>query len=54
MGVRRAVEIALSAPGKHKVPIYTYGSLIHNSHVLSLLNEKGISVLETTGSHLKY
>ena len=51
MGVRRAVEIALSAPGKHKVPIYTYGSLIHNSHVLSLLNEKGISVLDHIPEH---
>jgi len=46
MGVRRAVEIALNAPGKHKEPIYTYGPLIHNPHVLSLLNGKGISVLD--------
>lgn len=51
MGVRRAVEIALSAPGKHKEPIYTYGPLIHNSHVLSLLDEKGISVLDHIPEH---
>jgi len=51
MGVRRAVEIALSAPGKHKEPIYTYGPLIHNSHVLSLLDEKGISVLNHIPEH---
>ena len=51
MGVRRAVEIALSAPGKHKEPIYTYGSLIHNSHVLSFLKEKGISVLQHIPEH---
>ena len=51
MGVRRAVEIALNAPGKHKEPIYTYGSLIHNSHVLSLLKGKGISVLKHIPEH---
>ena len=51
MGVRRAVEIALNAPGKHKEPIYTYGPLIHNPHVLSLLNGKGISVLDHIPEH---
>ncbi len=43
MGVRRAVEMVLDAPGKHENPIYTYGPLIHNPQVLNLLNEKGIS-----------
>ncbi len=43
MGVRRAVEMVLDAPGKHESPIYTYGPLIHNPQVLNLLNEKGIS-----------
>ena len=51
MGVRRAVEIALNAPGKHKEPIYTYGPLIHNPHVLSLLDGKGISVLDHIPEH---
>ena len=51
MGVRRAVEIALNAPGKHKEPIYTYGPLIHNPHVLTLLRGKGISVLDHIPEH---
>jgi len=51
MGVRRAVEIALNAPGKHKEPICTYGPLIHNPHVLSLLKGKGISVLDHIPEH---
>ncbi|MDI6687447.1 MAG: 4-hydroxy-3-methylbut-2-enyl diphosphate reductase [Desulfobacterales bacterium] len=51
MGVRRAVEIALNAPGKHKEPISTYGPLIHNPHVLSLLKGKGISVLDHIPEH---
>jgi len=45
MGVRRAVEMALDANSKYINPIFTYGPLIHNSHVLNLLKEKGISVL---------
>ena len=51
MGVRRAVEIALNAPGKHKEPIYTYGPLIHNPHVLTLLRGKGISILDHIPEH---
>ena len=47
MGVRRAVELALDAPGKHSEPIFTYGPLIHNPQVLGLFAEKGISVLES-------
>lgn len=47
MGVRRAVELALDAPGKCASPIYTYGPLIHNPQVLSLFVEKGITVLKT-------
>jgi 4-hydroxy-3-methylbut-2-enyl diphosphate reductase len=47
MGVRRAVELALDAPGKHAEPIYTYGPLIHNPQVLSLFAQKGIVVLDT-------
>ena len=47
MGVRRAVELALDAPGRHADPIYTYGPLIHNPQVLGLFVEKGITVLKT-------
>ena len=51
MGVRRAVEMVLDAPNKHKNPIYTYGPLIHNPQVLSLLKEKGISVIDDIPNH---
>ncbi len=51
MGVRRAVEMVLDTPGKHEPPIWTYGPLIHNSQVLSLLKEKGISVLKDIPQH---
>ncbi len=46
MGVRRAVEIAFDAANATSAPICTYGPLIHNPQVLSLLEEKGISVIE--------
>ncbi len=46
MGVRRAVEMVMDAPAKNEGPIYTYGSLIHNTQVLSLLEEKGITTLD--------
>ena len=45
MGVRRAVEMVMDAPGENPKPIYTCGPLIHNPQVLDLLEEKGISVL---------
>ncbi|MBL0715645.1 MAG: 4-hydroxy-3-methylbut-2-enyl diphosphate reductase, partial [Desulfosarcina sp.] len=47
MGVRRAVEMVMEAPEKHELPICTYGPLIHNPQVLELLEEKGISILDT-------
>ncbi len=46
MGVRRAVEMVLDAPGKHKNPICTFGPLIHNPQVLNLLKEKEIFILD--------
>jgi 4-hydroxy-3-methylbut-2-enyl diphosphate reductase len=46
MGVRRAVEMVLDAPGKHKDPIRTFGPLIHNPQVLDLLKEKEIFTLD--------
>jgi len=51
MGVRRAVEMVLDAPGKHKTPIFTYGPLIHNPQVLNLLKGKGISVINDIPEH---
>lgn len=47
MGVRRAVEIALDEANARGETIYTYGPLIHNPQVLSMLEEKGIPVLDT-------
>ncbi len=51
MGVRRAVEMVLDAPRKHKGPISTYGPLIHNPQVLKLLEEKEISVINDIPEH---
>ena len=45
MGVRRAVEMVLDAPHKHKGTISTYGPLIHNPQVLKLLEDKKIFVI---------
>ena len=46
MGVRRAVEMVLDASRKSASHIYTYGPLIHNPQVLSILKERGITVLD--------
>ena len=46
MGVRRAVEMAFDSANSTAAPICTYGPLIHNPQVLSLLKEKGISVID--------
>jgi len=46
MGVRRAVDMVLEAPGNQPEPITTYGPLIHNPQVLDLLKEKGINSLD--------
>lgn len=51
MGVRRAVEMVLDAPSKYAKPICTYGPLIHNPQVLTLLKEKGISILRDIPDH---
>lgn len=51
MGVRRAVEMVLEVPKKHKGPIHTFGPLIHNPQVLSLLKEKGVSILNDIPDH---
>ena len=45
MGVRRAVDIALDASNRIDAPIYSFGPLIHNPQVLSLLQEKGLEVI---------
>ncbi len=45
MGVRRAMELALSAAHRRGGRIYTYGPLIHNPQVMDLLAGKGIEVI---------
>lgn len=45
MGVRRAVEMVLDAPGRQPGPICTYGPLIHNPQVLDLLASKDIATI---------
>jgi 4-hydroxy-3-methylbut-2-enyl diphosphate reductase len=45
MGVRRAVEMVLDTSNESSGPISTYGPLIHNPQVLSLLEGKGIPVI---------
>ncbi len=46
MGVRRAVNLVLSAIGKGVKPIYTYGPLIHNPQTLRLLEKLGVKILK--------
>jgi (E)-4-hydroxy-3-methyl-but-2-enyl pyrophosphate reductase len=46
MGVRRAVEMVLDAPGRQPDPICTYGPLIHNPQVLELLASKDIATIK--------
>ena len=41
-GVRRAVVMALDYAQKSNAPVHTWGELIHNPQVISLLRNKGI------------
>lgn len=40
------MELALEAGYRHPDPVFTFGPLIHNPQVLTLLEEKGVRVLE--------
>jgi (E)-4-hydroxy-3-methyl-but-2-enyl pyrophosphate reductase len=51
MGVRRAMEIALSETNKGDGELFTYGPLIHNQQVLDLLRSKGVDVKEDIEEH---
>ena len=44
-GVRRAVAMALDHAQKSSTPVYTWGELIHNPQVISLLRKKGVKDL---------
>lgn len=46
MGVRRAMELALTQAHHAEGPVFTYGPLIHNPQVLELLESKGIQALK--------
>ncbi len=45
MGVRRAVDTTLETVHQGDQPVATFGPLIHNPHVLDLLEERGVDVL---------
>lgn len=51
MGVRRAMEIALSEANKGDGELFTYGPLIHNQQVLDLLRAKGVDILKDFDAH---
>ena len=53
MGVRRAMEIALSEANKGDGELFTYGPIIHNQQVLDLLRSKGVDVKDTITTHDK-
>jgi len=53
MGVRRAMEIALSEANKGDGKLFTYGPIIHNQQVLDLLRSKGVDVKEDIDTHDK-
>jgi len=50
MGVKRAIEIALSQANKKDGKLFTYGPLIHNEQVLDLLRSKGVDIIKD-GAH---
>lgn len=44
-GVNRAVNTVYESARKYKMPIFTYGPIIHNTDVVSDLEEKGVKVI---------
>ena len=46
-GVKRAVDTVMSEADSSGQKIYTYGPIIHNSHVVAELEEKGVKVIES-------
>lgn len=46
-GVRRAVDMAVAAPGKAGVPVFTLGPLIHNPQMIERLKTQGVDVVES-------
>ena len=46
-GVKRAVETVYNEIEQAKMPIYTFGPIIHNEEVVSDLEEKGVMVVNS-------
>ncbi|MCL1892670.1 MAG: 4-hydroxy-3-methylbut-2-enyl diphosphate reductase [Holophagaceae bacterium] len=46
-GVRRAMDAVLDASGKKRGRVQTLGPLIHNPQALTLLNQRGVSIVDT-------
>ncbi len=44
-GVRRAIDISLSLAGNKK-PVYILGDIVHNTHVVDRLSQKGIKKIK--------
>jgi 4-hydroxy-3-methylbut-2-enyl diphosphate reductase len=45
-GVKRAVDSVYSLISENEKPIYTFGPIIHNEHVVKDLEDKGVKVIE--------
>ncbi len=45
-GVKRAVELVEQEAARASGPIYTYGPIIHNEHVVNELSARGVRVME--------
>jgi 4-hydroxy-3-methylbut-2-enyl diphosphate reductase len=52
MGVRRAVETTLDTLHREEGEVATYGPLIHNPQVLSLLADRGVRILQEVPDRL--
>ena len=50
MGVRRAVDMVFEAAESGPAGLVTIGPLIHNRHVVEMLERKGVHVIEDVGS----
>ena len=46
-GVKRSIDIAFKTIKTAKVPVYTYGPIIHNPQVVKQLAEQGITPIES-------
>ena len=45
-GVKRAVELVYREAKKHKIPVYTFGPIIHNEEVVEDLERKGVHAVK--------